>query len=168
MATKHNGRDHYIAWLKDAHAMERALETALTKQAKHARAVDGVLEQRISQHVQETRRHAELVEQALMRNGADPSAMKDAAGRMQASIQGMLSGASSDTPVKDALVGIAAEHFEIACYRSLETAAREIGDMETAEVCDEIIRDEEAMATFLEGQLPRVTQLEMAEATAHS
>lgn len=156
-------RKKIVAWLKDAHAMERSLEAALSAQAKHA-SDDPELRDRITRHIEETRRHATLVETALRRYGADTSTLKDTLGRTQAAFQGMMSSAAGDTRVKDVLTGIGAEHFEIACYRSLEAAARELADEATASMCQEIIRDEEAMAEFLEDQLPRVTRMELNEA----
>jgi ferritin-like metal-binding protein YciE len=167
MATTTNNvaEKRLIAWLKDAHAMERSLETALTKQADHAKS-DPAMRMRLEQHAQETRRHAEMVESALHRHGADTSTLKTAMGKMQAGFQGMMSGAAGDTKIKDTLTGIAAEHFEIACYKSLETAATELGDEQTASMCREILRDELSMAAFLEEQLPRVTRVELVEAAS--
>lgn len=46
------------------------------------------------------------------------------------------------------------EHHEIACYRSLIGAAEELGDAETAELCTEILREEEAMADGSSGGFP--------------
>lgn len=158
-----NTKKRLVAWLKDAHAMERGQETMLGTQAEHARS-DPALHHRIMRHREETKHHATLIEAALERYGAGPSAMKDTAGKTEAVFTGWFTGAVSDTKVKDVLGGIAAEHFEIACYHSLEAAARQVGDDATVSMCNEILRDEEAMATFLEGQLPRVTQSELVQA----
>lgn len=160
---KDQAKERLVSWLKDAYAMERSLESALTKQAEHAEG-DTTLRGRLLQHREETARHAELVEGALARYGTDKSALKVMAGKTQATLQGWISGASADTGIKDVLTGIAAEHFEIACYRSLHAAAITLGDDATAHMCQEILRDEESMAKFLESQLPRVTQMELAEA----
>lgn len=153
-----------VTWMKDAHAMERTLEKMLTKQADHAEA-DAALRTKLVQHRDETKRHAEMVEGALKRYGEDPSGFKDMAGKAEAAIMGMMSGAAGDTVIKDVLSGIASEHFEIACYRSLQAAAQSLGDGQTERMCEEILRDEERMAQFLESQLSRVTQMELAEAT---
>lgn len=157
-------KERIVSWLKDAHAMERALEKALEKQADHAEADPG-LRSRLIQHRDETRRHAEMVERALERYGSDTSGMKDIMGKAQAAMQGMMSGAAPDTAVKDVLTGIAAEHFEIACYRSLMAAAQAVGDTQTEQMCEQILTDEESMARFLESQLARVTQMELMEAS---
>lgn len=162
----HNhGHDRIISWLKDAHAMEKSLETVLEKQAKHADS-DPAMRDRLTRHAEETRRHAQLVEQALERLGTSKSTLKDMTGGMQARMHGMLTGGSGDTLVKDTLSGIAAEHFEIACYTSLQTAALDVGDQATAQMCEQILRDEHAMAEYLEQELPRITHMELAAATA--
>lgn len=162
---KDTAHDRIVSWLKDAHAMERSLENVLEKQAKHAES-DPAMRERLARHAEETRRHAQLVEATLERLGTSKSALKDITGGMQAHMHGMLTGGSGDTLVKDTLSGIAAEHFEIACYTSLQTAARDIGDEQTAQMCEEILRDEHAMAQYLEQELPRVTHAELAAATA--
>lgn len=156
----------FVSWLKDAYAMERTLEGVLEKQAKRAAGVDPTMQHRLAQHTKETRRHAELVERALQRHGSKSSAMKVAGGKMEAAFMNMFSAAGSDTRVKDALSGIAAEHFEIACYRALAAAARLLGDEETVRTCEDILKDEEQMASFLEDQLPRVTELELVTSEA--
>jgi len=157
--------DRIVSWLRDAHAMERSLENVLEKQARHADS-DPAMRDRLARHREETRRHAELVEQALERLGASKSTLKNLTGGVQARMHGMLTGASGDTLVKDTLSGIAAEHFEIACYTSLQTAALDIGDQQTAQMCEQILRDEHAMAEYLEQELPRITHVELAAATA--
>ena len=160
---REQSEERIVSWLKDAHAMERALEKALDKQAEHAEQ-DAAMRSRLIRHRDETRRHAEKVEDALDRYGEERSGLKDLAGRTQTALQGLINGSASDTCVKDVLTGIASEHFEIACYRSLRAAAQAVGDAQTERMCEEILRYEEEMAAFLEGQLARVTRMELAEA----
>ena len=38
------------------------------------------------------------------------------------------------------------------------STARQVGDNETARVCEEILRDEDAMADWLENNIPALTQ----------
>jgi hypothetical protein len=56
--------------------------------------------------------------------------------------------------VKHSIVDFAAEHYEIATYTMLITAARACRDEETARVCQEILRDEQEMARWLAQRLP--------------
>lgn len=158
-----DGRERFVGWLRDAHAMETALEKALTTQAEHAKA-DTLLWAKLIEHRDETRLHITQVEAALRRHGEKPSALKEITGKTQAVLAGWISGAASDTGVKDLLTAIAAEHFEIGSYRALRAAAEAMGDEQTVRMCGDILKEEEAMAEFLEGQLPRVTRREL-EAT---
>lgn len=151
-----------VAWLRDAHAMEESLETALRAQVDHAKD-NPVLRTRLQQHIIETKDHAARMQRALERHGSARSVMKDTGGKLQAGMQGMMSSMSSDTAIKDVLTGVAAEHFEIACYTSLEAAARSVGDVELAEDCTRILADERSMAEFLESQIAATTRDELSK-----
>jgi ferritin-like metal-binding protein YciE len=156
------GRELMLTWLRDAYAMERALEKVLDRQADHAENnVDATAAVMIRQHREETARHAEDIRACLQRHGEDVSKIKAGMGVLAGLVQGMGSAPAGDTVIKDCLAGIASEHFEIAAYRSLIVAAEQLGDADTAATCRMILRDEEAMAAWLESQLPRITQQEL-------
>ena len=74
-------RETLIAWLKDAHAMETGLIPVLQNHAKDARDNPDA-SSRITQHIQETRRHADLLSDCIRRLGEKPSGAKDLAGRV--------------------------------------------------------------------------------------
>lgn len=84
--------------------------------------------------------------------------MKTAMGAVSGFFQGRSTGASPDELVKNALADYASEHLEIASYRALIVAARALGEQQTAQVCEGILRDEEEMARWLEQNLPTVVQ----------
>jgi ferritin-like metal-binding protein YciE len=58
------------------------------------------------------------------------------------------------------------EHFEIACYRSLIAAADEAGRPEIVKICEEILREEEAMARWLEQRIHDVAKMSLLQAPA--
>ena len=70
--------------------------------------------------------------------------------------------------VKNFLADYASEHFEIACYRSLITAADECDQSDIADICTEIMGEEEAMAEWIEEQIPEVTRMILAQTTSAS
>lgn len=152
-------------WLRDAHAMEEQAETMLKAQASRLENYPQ-LRKRIEQHISETQNQAGRIEECIRRVGTDPSAVKDAAGRMTAMMQGIGGAFAGDEVVKGAMAGYAFEHFEISAYTSLVAAAEEAGDQQTASVCREILKEEEAMADWLKQHLPQVTReyLEREEA----
>lgn len=155
-----NHTDILIDWLRDAHAMESNVVGMLNKQAKHLDDFP-LMKRRIAQHADESRRHAEQVEQCLVNLGSDTSTLKEAMAKLTSKAGPMAAAASPDEPVKANLMNISTEHFEMACYRSLRAAAEHCGEAEVARVAESILREEEAMAGFLEEQLPETTRTYM-------
>lgn len=151
-------KETLIAWLNDAYAMEQALIPVLENHAKDAEDFPEVAAAD-RRHLEETRRHAELVRGCIERLGESPSTAKSLLGQMLGAGQSVATGAFRDEVVKNFLSDYAAENFEIASYRALIAAARAVGDEETARVCEEILRDEERdeerMAAWLTESLPR-------------
>lgn len=153
------------SWLNDAYAMEKALVPVLENHAKDAEHQPDVRERDL-QHAEETKRHATMVEQCLERLGEKPSRTKSVLGKMMGEMQAVSTGMFKDEVVKNFIADYAAEHFEIASYRSLVAAARELGEEEIARTCEEILKDEERMAGWLEENMPRAVSMAMGEAAA--
>jgi ferritin-like metal-binding protein YciE len=150
-------KDTLVGWLNDAYALERNLENVLENHAKDAKDFPQVASG-IRQHLEETRRHAELVKGLVERLGGSTSAVKTAMGKVSGLFAGMSTGVFPDELVKNALSDYAAEHFEIASYRGLIVAARALGENDVVRVCEQILRDEENMARWLEQNLPVLVQ----------
>jgi ferritin-like metal-binding protein YciE len=150
-------RDTLIAWLNDAYAMENNLIQTLENHASDAKG-HPMMQAKIEEHLQATRHHAELVKGCVERLGSSTSAIKTGLSNLMATVQGIGTSAASDELVKNALSDYAAEHFEIACYTSLFTAAQALGETEVAQICQQILRDEQDMASWLQQQIPMVTQ----------
>lgn len=150
-------KDMYLAWLNDAHAMEMGLITMLEKQVKETEN-DSMMQERIRQHLEETKDHAEMVEGCIERNGGKVSTSKDLMSKMSAALNGFGMSMASDAMVKNVLNSYAAENLEIASYTAIKAAAEELGDVQTSAVCDKILEDEESMAEWLLEQLPTVVQ----------
>jgi ferritin-like metal-binding protein YciE len=60
--------------------------------------------------------------------------------------------------MKGSIACSAFEAMEIASYRILIETARQVRDEETARTCEQILHEEEAMASWLEQNLPTLTQ----------
>jgi ferritin-like metal-binding protein YciE len=75
---------------------------------------------------------------------------------------------AQDSLIKNTLHDYGTEHFEMACYTSLMAAAQDLGDQEMASACQQILREEQAMADFLFQQIPSTTveMLQMEHAMA--
>lgn len=166
MSTSAN--DLLISWLNDAHAMETALVEILEHQVKDAEKYPAV-QVRLQQHLEQTRRHAEIVKGCVDRLGGSTSSVKSGMANMFGKVQAMSTGPAEDEMVKNALADYGAESFEVASYRALIAAAMEIGEAQVATACQEILREDEAMAQWIEQNLPllvKQTLREMAGAGA--
>jgi ferritin-like metal-binding protein YciE len=149
--------EQLTTWLNSAYAMEQSLAKVLENHANDAKD-HPEMRNRIEEHIIETRGHADRVQECLEMLGTKPSAMKSAMGSIMGTVQGASTGMFRDELVKNVLADYSAEHFEIACYRSLIMAAEEAGKPEIAEICREILDEEEAMAAWLEEQIETVTR----------
>ncbi|WP_046471830.1 YciE/YciF ferroxidase family protein [Allosalinactinospora lopnorensis] len=158
-----SSREHLIAWLNDAYAMEQALEETLQRHAKDAKD-DQEVRSRIERHIEETREQAEVVRGCVESLGGSVSGAKSALAGLFGTVQGMANRPAQDTMLKNALADYAAEHFEIASYRALIQAAKEVGEEKIAARLTDILRQEEDMARFLEEKLPGAVHSALAKA----
>jgi ferritin-like metal-binding protein YciE len=150
-------RENLIDWLRDAHAMERAQEVSLKKQIENDE-LEPSLRQQLAMHLAETRSHAVALEGCLRSMGSDTSLLKTAIGSSVAMAQGLVTAFTPDERVKDFLATYTSEHFEIACYQALRTAAELLGERDVITVCESILPDEERMAEWLAANLPMVVR----------
>jgi len=150
-------RERLLEWLRDAHAMEEQAEQMLSSTAKRLDDYPD-LQAKLEEHLQATRGQARRIKGCIQRLGSSTSMVKDVAGRMIAIGQGLSGMFVSDVEVKAALAVYTFEHMEVGSYRILIEAAELAGDAHTKAVCEEILREEEAMAAWLAGQLASVTR----------
>jgi ferritin-like metal-binding protein YciE len=158
-------RDLVVTWLKDAHAMETGIAEALQKQVD-ATADTPMVQAGIQRHLETTKGHIETVQTCLEGLGESPSGFKAGVSGLGAKVQGMVMGMPEDSLIKFALQDFSAEHMEIASYKALIIAAEAAGLPEVATACQGILRDEEAMAAWLDENLPMVVRESLAQAAA--
>lgn len=144
-----------LAWLDDALAMENALAAVLQHRIKDATGFPAI-EAMDRQHLAETLEHADRVKRCIARLGAKPSTAKSLFGTVFGMVQAPMTGLAKDEVVKNCLVDHAAEQFEVAAYTALIAAANELGDGETAAMCEQNMREDEAMAARIMAGLPAV------------
>lgn len=151
-------RDNFIAWLKSAHAMEEQAITMLTAQTRRLENYPD-LQARLVAHLDETRNQAEELQSLLNRLSGSVSPLKDIAGRLAATVQGIPGMLVSDEVVRTMASAYAFEHLEIATYRTLLSAADELDEIEAATVLERILEEEVAMAKWLEDNLDGVARI---------
>lgn len=158
-------KEHLLDWLRDAHAMEQQAEKMLQSQAERLEHYPD-LRGRIEKHIEETRGQRELLESCLQRLGSSPSTLKDLSGKVMAFGQAMAGMTVSDEVVKGAMSGYVFENMEIASYTVLIAAAKEAGDTQTQQACEQIIKQEIAMAEWLLAHMPQITSAFLARSAS--
>jgi ferritin-like metal-binding protein YciE len=149
-------QERLMEWLRDAHAAE---EQAITMLSGFADRLEHYpeLEERVRIHVKETERQAERIKECIERRDGSTSALK-VAGAKAIGLGQALSGIFvGDEVMKGALASRAFEAMEIASYKILVKTAQQVGDSQTATVCGQILREEEAMAKWLDDNLDTLT-----------
>lgn len=155
-------RDTLIEWLRDAYAMERGMEQMWKRTCEDPR-VSASMREIARQHLAETNSHAVEVERCLKLLGSDTSLVKTGIAEASGLIQETLTSFASDKRVKDLLTACAGEHFEIACYTAIQTAAQILGEESIMDSCDSIIADEKRMAKWLEQNVADVVHAYLSE-----
>jgi ferritin-like metal-binding protein YciE len=144
-----------IDWLRDAYAMEKAMETALKKLTEHP-DTHSALRQQAAKHGVETRQHAEALAACLRHLGSDTSSLKTVLAQGLDLMRGAGSTFARDERIKDVLTVLVPEHFEIACLTILRTRAVQLGLHNIVHICDEILLEEKRMTQWLQIHLPQI------------
>src|SRR3954468_18734739 len=152
---------HLASYLADAHAIE-SQAIGLLERATDV-AGDEELARAYAEHLEETRRHQELIEERLRAHGRGPSRFKDAAMRAGAINWSTFFKGHPDTPGKLAAFAYAFEHLEIGGYEHLLRVARRAGDQETVAAVEEILGQERAAADTLAASFDRAAEVALEE-----
>ncbi|TML08213.1 MAG: DUF892 family protein [Actinobacteria bacterium] len=136
--------DQITKYLTDAHSIE---EQALAQMERApAMAGDPELGRIYAQHRTETREHEQDVRAELHRRGAEPSTVKDVAGKVGGWGMVLFARLNPDTPGKLAVHAYSYEHMELAAYELLRRMAQRAGDERVVELAQRIGAQERAMA----------------------
>jgi predicted enzyme related to lactoylglutathione lyase/ferritin-like metal-binding protein YciE/predicted ester cyclase len=138
-------------WLKGAYGMELGLAPMLEQQVTRLDD-DPELRKNLTTHLEQTRRHANLLRERLQRMGEDVSTIRPI--DPVTSAIGHANGGKPDTTRQTELLDYVAESFEVASYRGLQSLAEILGDQETSRICQQILDDELAASDALSTRLP--------------
>lgn len=149
-------RDLLLHEMGDLLFAERRFLVSTRTMAREAQ--DPHVKARVEEHVGETERHIERLQEAFGALGERPRAVK---------CEGALglkeehdSFKSEEKPAKAILsafdlgAGLRVEHYEIAGYKSAMAIANALGERECADILKENLKEEMAMASFLEKNAP--------------
>jgi predicted enzyme related to lactoylglutathione lyase/ferritin-like metal-binding protein YciE/predicted ester cyclase len=138
-------------WVKNAYSMELGLAPLLERQVEEVNQ-DPELRKGLEHHLQQTRRHAELLKTCLQRMGENVANIH--AANPLSGFYSPSNGSGPDVARRTELIDYVTEHFEVASYRALGALASMAGDHETARICQQILQDEEAISHALAQRIP--------------
>lgn len=157
-------QDIYTVGLRDAHALEAQADQMLSRQVERIENYPAV-RQRLQQHIEETRRQSQRLEQILKARGTSESTLKDLATSFLGNMAAMAHMPAQDEILKNSLANYAFEHYEIASYRALIEMAQQAGDQQGTSLLQESLKEEEAMAEWAGRTLPEVVHTYLGRET---
>lgn len=133
----------FVDELRDIYSAEKMLVDALPRMVRAASTSD--LQDAFNQHLEQTRRHVDRLDQIFNELGAQPTGVECKG--MQGLIEegNEVINSQGDSQVKDAaLIGAAQriEHYEIASYGTVRTYAKELGYDEARDTLQKTLDEE--------------------------
>jgi ferritin-like metal-binding protein YciE len=157
-------RDIYIAGLRDQHAVENQAIELLERQVGRLENYPE-LRERMRSHIEESREQAHRLELLLSQQATSASSFKDTAMAFAGNMMALGHATASDEVVKNTLANFAFEHYEIAAYNSLLALADAVGHHGAKSALEASLREEQAMADWIEAHI-RPTTLRYVERAA--
>ena len=157
-------REILVTGLKNAYALEEHAADVTQNQAARLGEYPE-LQRRVRQHHEETLRQRDRLDDCLSELGESPSSLKDAVLRLVGNMQTLFHATADDEVLKGTFASVSLEHYEIASYKSLIAMAEDCNERSVAEVCRQNLREEEAMAQFLDSNIEQVTRDYLAKAS---
>jgi ferritin-like metal-binding protein YciE len=145
-------QEQLVKWLTEAYATDQGIMETLKRHLKDAEDYPDVAV-KINEHIEEAEEESEKIKECIERLGGDVSKSKEILAKTGGMFAGLSNIMSDDKVLKNAIAQYGIEYMEIATYKSIGEVAKELGDMETANVCSEIVTGEQDMADWLEEQI---------------
>ena len=160
-------RDLFLHELGDILYAENVLVKALPKMAEEADDAD--LSTGFEEHLDETRKHVEVLEQVFETLGEKPKAEKcPGIEGIKKEHDEFFSEHDAAPEVADLFLagaGARAEHYEIAAYSGLITMARALGEDDAASLLEQNLEQEKAALSKLETAAERISSESAATAS---
>lgn len=155
-------QDKLVKYIEDAYAMENHIVEVLGKQVADTQKHPDI-QAHIQQHLDQTKMHQQRMEERLAAYNKKPSGLKSVLSNILGNIQGATGGARSEPLAMNARDDYVTEHFEIGSYLLLIATAQAFGDLDTVRACEANLRDEVAMAQWLEQHMGETGLLALQE-----
>jgi len=149
-------KDLFITGLLNAHSMETQARELLERQSERLDDYPEV-KAKVTQHLAETDVQLERLKECLQTFGEDPSSIKDAAQSFMGNMVAMAHSVADDEILKNTFTNNAFENFEIAAYKSLLAMCGPAGANSCSPLLEANLREEEAMAKWIDSNIEKVT-----------
>ncbi len=147
----------YLTGLRNAHAVEQQAIQLLQRQVERLENY-AALEQRMREHIEESRTQAKRIETVLEGFNSSNSTLKDLGLAAMGNLAALAHVTAPDEVVKNSFANYAFEHFEIAAYRSLLVLAEAAGDASGPKLLRDSLAEEERMAQWIADHLEETTR----------
>ena len=146
----------FVTGLKNAHALENQALELMNRQVERIENYPEV-KAKLQEHIEETHNQIARLESLLESLGESRSVLKDNVLSLTGNLAAIAHAFTQDEIVKNSIANFAFENFEIASYKSLIQLAQETGHQQAQHPLQETLREEEAMAAWVDKHLPDVT-----------
>jgi ferritin-like metal-binding protein YciE len=150
------GTEMFITGLKNQHGVENQAVSLLSRQVERLENYPE-MEARMRQHIDESKVHAQRLEELLSKLGTSHSSLKDAGLSFMGNMAAVAHTVAPDEVIKNTLANFAFEHYEIASYKSLLTVAGQIGQSGAESALKQSLQEEIAMARWIDEHLAPTT-----------
>src|SRR4051795_1393449 len=149
-------REIFVTGLRNAHAMETQARELMERQSERLTDYPEV-QARMKTHLRETEEQLKRLDQCLSSLGESASTLKDTAQSFMGNMMAMAHAVAEDEILKNTFANNAWEHFEIAAYKSLLPMCGPAGADSARTLLEQSLKEEEAMAAWVDDNIPIVT-----------
>jgi ferritin-like metal-binding protein YciE len=159
MAEKISKKDLLINWLHMAHMMEVDITEMLKNHSSDAKDYPEV-QSKIDEHIKITESQILRLEECIEELGGDISEARKGISKVMGKLGGMMNEfiPEKHEVLMNGMMDHAVEHFEMAVYKAISIAAKEIGEDMVVDVALEIMDEELEMANWLDENLETVVK----------
>lgn len=149
-------REWLATWLRDAHAAEEQAHTMMTGTARSIQEYPE-FSAGLQQHGERSGRQAGQLKACLLQMDESTSFVKDLVGHATALAQTLSGLVVGDEVIKAALAISTFIQMEVSSYRILIAAARAADEVQTEQLCEDLLAEELEFSTWMEQQVPLLT-----------
>ena len=147
----------FVTGLQNAHAVERQALSLIDRQLDRLTRYPEIAE-RLRSHRAETEAQIRRLDDILGSLGERSSGLKDMALSFIGNMAGLTHVMAADEVLKNQLINAAFENFEVASYTALVTLAEDGAFPTAAALLQETLKEEIAMAAWVQDSLPDLTR----------